>query len=157
MALKIPRELRTSTDNLRIFSVVVSCPHKNIYELRCKHGTLNRKFPTKNLERVLDTVAEGITIPPASELITLAQAAERKSTSERVRISYQCKGDCTSKRCRCYKKGLQCSVHCHTDDHHCQNLSNLSERTQVGLKDNRTRKRQRGDTIGDAIVVERSR
>ncbi len=76
---------------------------------------------------------------------------ERESTSERVRISCQCKGDCTSKRCRCYKEGL------HTDDYRCQNLSNLSERTQVGLKDNRTRKRQHGDTIGDAIVVERSR
>ncbi len=86
VALKIPRELRTSTDNLRLFCVVLDRPHKNSYELQCRHGILDRKFPTKNLGRVPETVAQGINIPSISKKISLAQAAKRKSTSERVRI-----------------------------------------------------------------------
>ncbi len=62
VALKIPSELRTSTDNLRLFCVVVNCLHKNTYKLRCRHGILDRKFPTKNLERVPETVAQGLNI-----------------------------------------------------------------------------------------------
>lgn len=151
VALKIPRELRTSTDNIRLFCVIVHRPHKNSYELRCRHGILDRNFPTKNLERVPDTVAKGLDIPFLRKKISLAMAAEAESTSDRVRVSCQCTGQCSTRRCRCYKEDLRCSVHCHMDEQHvCENLSTLLERTEISLR----QKQQRANTKGDAIAIE---
>ncbi len=130
VALKIPQELRTSTDNLCLFCIMLDRPHKKAYELQCQHGILDCRFPTKNLERVPETVAQGIAIGNGTKKISLAQAAERESTSNRVSVSCQCKGDCQSKRCRCFKEGFNCTVHCHTEDHICQNVSALPDRTE---------------------------
>ncbi len=88
VAFKILRELCTSTDNLRLFYKVVHYPHKNSYELRCRHGILDRKFPIENLERVPESVAKGIVIPIITTRITLAIGVEQKSTNTRVLVLY---------------------------------------------------------------------
>lgn len=123
IALKIPRAIRTSTDNLRLFCVVVDRPHRNSYELRCRHGLLTRFYATRNLERVPDDVAATIEIRSVAKKITLARAAELESTSTHIRISSQCKGQC-GKRCRCIKEKVERSlIHCHREDHDCGNLA----------------------------------
>lgn len=154
VTLRIPRELQTSTDNLRIFCKVVSRPHRNVYELQCPYEILDRKFATKNLERVPDFIAQGIAIGSNTTKIALAEAARRSSSSDRVRVSCQCKGNCATNRCRCYKESFLCTVHCPTNGHVCQNLSSLSKRTEGALKLRESRsKRQRANTIRDVIVV----
>lgn len=84
VALKIPRAVRTSTDNLRLFCTVVDRPHRNSYELRCRHGLLTRLYATKNLERVPENLAATIEIPLVAKKISLARAAELESTSTRI-------------------------------------------------------------------------
>ncbi|KAI9881899.1 MAG: hypothetical protein M1823_006389, partial [Watsoniomyces obsoletus] len=49
VTLKIPRENRTSTDSRRMFCFVVDRPFANTYELRCRHGILNRFYNTRVL------------------------------------------------------------------------------------------------------------
>lgn len=95
VALKIPREVRSSTDNLRLFCMVIDRPHRNSYELRCRHGILNRKYPTKSLERVPTSLTRTIEISTSlTKKISLAKAAGLESTSTRVQVSCQYKGQC---------------------------------------------------------------
>ncbi len=80
--------------------------------------------------------------------------AERGSTSTRVRASCQCNDNCNTKRFRCFEEDLRCSVHCHKDEHECENLSNLVDRTEVGLLEKaHGDKRMRTNTIGDSFTV----
>lgn len=180
IVLKISRAVRTSTDNLRLFCVVVDRPHRNSYELRCRHGLLSRLYATKNLERVPDDVAATIEIPSVDKKISLTRAAQLESTSTRVLISCQCRGQC-GKRCRCIKQKVECSpVHCHREEHDCGNLAPpTDERTnplstpvqagqitasqvpviQTSVLENlgsgnqpKRVKRQRANTTGDAIM-----
>jgi hypothetical protein len=67
--------------------------------------------------------------------------ADLESQSDRVIISCNCKGDCSTKRCRCFKEDLRCSVHCHIDDHNCGNLSDLTVRTEMALGKPRTKRK----------------
>lgn len=134
VALKIPRALRTSTDNRRLFCEVLDRPHRNRYQLRCRWGILDRFFPTKDLDRVEASIARSVLLEPRiSTSISLQAAAAHASTSVRVRISCQCRNDCKTRRCRCIKEQKKCSIHCHEDEHDCGNLSQLSERTQHAL------------------------
>jgi hypothetical protein len=64
--------------------------------------------------------------------ITQHAAAAAKSTSNRVSISCNCKAACTG-RCRCKKNQVQCSIHCHSDEHDCGNLSPLAICTEIAL------------------------
>lgn len=64
--------------------------------------------------------------------ITLHAAAAAESTSNRVCISCNCKAACTG-HCRCKKNQVQCSIHCHSAEHDCRNLSPLAIRTEIAL------------------------
>ena len=44
----------------------------------------------------------------------------------------KCKGKCTG-RCRCKKNQVQCTIHCHADEHDCDNLATLAPRTEMAL------------------------
>jgi hypothetical protein len=83
--------------------------------------------------------------------VTLGQAARGASTSARVGVSCQCKGPCSTKRCRCYKQDKECSVHCYRDDHDCGNLSEPATRTEIALVERPRRKRARADTAGNIV------
>lgn len=129
VALKILRALRTSTDNRRLFCEVFDQPHQSRYRLRCEWGTLDRLFPTKDLDRVEESIAAGISFEsPVTSELTLHDTAARASTNTQVRISCQCQSECKTRRCRCIKEQKKCSIHCHGDEHDCGNLSVPLER-----------------------------
>ncbi len=72
VALKIPWKLQILIDNLRMFCIVLDRLYKNTYELMCQHRILDQQVPTKNLERVPETVAQGINILAMTITISLA-------------------------------------------------------------------------------------
>jgi len=58
VTLKIPREDRASTDNLRIYCQVIKEPHPNRYQLQCKQGILAAHYPTKELLRIPENACD---------------------------------------------------------------------------------------------------
>jgi hypothetical protein len=151
VSLKVPREDRTSTDNKRLFARILDEPHSHRYKVLTLSGIISRLIPTKSLGVVEQALWADIVIPNSIKEVTLGQAARDASTSARVGVSCQCKGVCSTKRCRCYKEGKECSVHCHRDDHDCGNLSGLAIRTEIALVERPRRKRARADTVGNIV------
>jgi hypothetical protein len=151
VSIKVPREDRTSTDNKRLFARILEEPYPHRYQVITLSGIIQRLIPTKSLQAVEQALWSDITIPTSLKQVTLALAAREASTSVRVGISCQCKGHCSTKRCRCYKEVKECSVHCHNDDHNCGNLSGLATRTEIALVERPRRKRARADTVGNSI------
>jgi hypothetical protein len=106
--------------------------------------------------RVVKTVADQIEVHGPKTKLSLKKVAEHASSAERVIISCKCKGQCATKRCRCFKEGKRCSVHCHDSaEHDCGFLASLALRTELAIKDNpskkRGTKRQRANTAGKAV------
>ena len=152
VSIKVPREDRTSTDNKRLFARILEEPYPHRYRVLTPSGVITRLIPTKSLGVVEQALWPDIQIPTSTKQVTLGLAAREASTSARVGISCQCKGQCSTKRCRCYKEVKQCSVHCHDDDHDCSNLSGLATRTELALVERpKRRKRARADTIGSSV------
>ena len=139
VSVRVPREDRSSTDNLRVICPVLGQPHINRYEVISEHGVLDRKFPVEELLRVPDSAPCGLgdAIPATgvgAPRITMHALGRLVSTSTAVSVSCNCKTRCTTNRCRCRKNGLDCSVHCHAEDGvQCGNLSDLLTRTEIGL------------------------
>ena len=151
VSIKVPREDRTSTDNKRLFARILDEPYPHRYQVLTYSGIIQRLIPTKSLRVVEQALWSDILIPTSTKEVTLGLAAREASTSARVRISCQCKGQCNSKRCRCYKEAKECSVHCHNDDHNYGNLSGLSTRIEIALVERPKRKRARGDTARNEV------
>jgi hypothetical protein len=151
VSIKVPREDRTSTDNRRLFARILEEPYSHRYKVITYSGVIKRLIPTKELGVVEPALWPDILIPNSTNQVALGTAARDASTSERVGVSCQCKGHCNTKRCRCYKEGKQCSVHCHRDDHDCGNLSGLAIRTEIALVERPRRKRARADTVGNTV------
>ncbi|KAH8820753.1 hypothetical protein F5884DRAFT_827092 [Xylogone sp. PMI_703] len=159
VAIRIPKEDRTSTDNRTLWGRILTEPHSHRYKIATQYGVLNRLMPTKDLGIVNKHLWSSIIIPETINEIALTTAAREASTSQRVKISCQCKGLCNTKRCRCVKEGQKCTIHCHKDDHDCGWLSHLIVRTEIALIEPESstrsrRKRARADTIGNVIVVD---
>jgi hypothetical protein len=152
VSLKVPREDRTSTDNRRLFGRILDEPYPHRYKILTHSGIIQRLLPTKGLGVVEKALWSDIFIPESTKEVSLGLAAREASTSARVGISCQCKGLCNTKRCRCYKEGKKCSVHCHRDDHDCGSLSGLAVRTETALVERPRRKRARADTIGNSVT-----
>jgi transposase InsO family protein len=150
VSLKVPREDRTSTDNRRLFGRILNEPYSYRYKVLTSSGIIKRLIPIKELGIVAEALWSDIIIPETTKEVTLGLAAREASTSSRVGISCQCKGPCSTKRCKCYKEGKQCSVHCHRDENECGNLSDLVVRTEIALVDRPRRKRARADTVGNS-------
>jgi hypothetical protein len=151
VSIKVPRPDRTSTDNKRLFARILEEPYPHRYRILTASGIIQRLIPTKSLGVVEQALWADIIIPTSTKQIALGLAAREASTSTRVGISCQCKGQCSTKRCRCYKEAKECSVHCHNDDHNCGNLSGLTTRTEIALVERPRRKRARADTVGNTI------
>ena len=150
ISIKVPREDRTSTDNRRLFGRILEEPYAHRYRILTTSGIIKRLIPTKGLSIVDESLWPDITIPATTNEVTLTEAARDASTSARVGVSCQCKGDCNTKRCRCYKEDKRCTVHCHRDDHSCGNQSVLAIRTEMALVERPKRKRARADTVGNS-------
>jgi hypothetical protein len=149
VSIKVPREDRTSTDNKRLFAQILEEPYPHRYRILTASGIIQRLIPTKSLGVVEQALWADIIIPTSTKEVTLGHAAREASTSARVGISCQCKQQCGTKRCRCYKEAKECSIHCHNDDHDCGNLSGLATRTEIALVERPRRKRARADTVGN--------
>lgn len=138
--VKLPRDTRTATDQRKLFCKVIGCQYTPPrYKIQTKFGIIDRFFPTSQLAPVPRSVADAIEIGNIRKEITLSQAANFNSSGERVIISCQCRGNCVSKRCRCFKNGVKCSVHCHREEYNCGWMKPLTERTEHNLIDNDAR------------------
>ena len=130
---------RAATDNKRILCRIVyiaGSKEQPGYKLRCLYGLLKGLHPTSALAAVSTAIQKSqrssISINKTGNEITLAHAASQASTSNKVGVSCNCKG-CGTRRCRCYKNDLKCSIYCHNTDYDCKNLKSLAERTEIFL------------------------
>jgi hypothetical protein len=138
---KVPRLDRAATDNRRILGRVVEVSGSDAqpaYKLRCCYGLLKGVFPTSALASVSAVIqkeqGDSISLSSTGNEITLHQAAAQASTSNKAGVSCNCKKACNTRRCRCFKNDLKCSIYCHkSDEHDCGNLKPLSERTEISL------------------------
>ena len=105
VSLKIPREDRTSTNNKWLFARILEEPYPYRYKVLTLSGIISRLILTKGLRVIEQALWADTIIPNSITKVTLRQVARDASTSARVRVSCQCKGDCNTKRCRCYKEG----------------------------------------------------
>jgi hypothetical protein len=117
---------------------------------------VERLFLVKELIRVVKTMADQIEIHGPKTKLSLKKVAEYASSADGVIISCKCKGVCATKRCRCFKEGKRCSVHCHDlIEHDCGFLASLALRTELVMKDDlikkRGMKRQRANTAGKVV------
>ena len=94
VTVKVPREDRTATDNLRLFGRIIEIPKNNRYKIQCEYGVLDRLYSTKDLNKLSDenqsTIAERFKNAPFTP-ITIHAAAAKGSTSTRVPTSCACK------------------------------------------------------------------
>ena len=162
VSMALPRLTRTSTNMKRIWGRVLSVPYSDRYEIQTKWGVLDRKVVTRHLQRVPRSVADGLDVNGPRKLVSMKFIAENASSSDRVIISCKCKNKCGTKRCRCFKEGVKCSVHCHDSaEHDCGFLASLSYRTELAIKEKETReeglgkgkgkKRARSNTKGEHV------
>ncbi|KFY25048.1 hypothetical protein V491_01918, partial [Pseudogymnoascus sp. VKM F-3775] len=152
VSIKVPREDRTSTDNKRLFARIIEDPYPHRYQVLTYSGIIQRLIPTNSLGVVEQALWFDIIIPTSTKQVTLGLVAREASTSAWVGILCQCKGQCSTKRCRCYKKAKECSVHRYNDDHNCGNLSGLTTRTEIALVERPRWKRARADTVGNVAI-----
>ena len=136
----ISRLDRAATDNNRILCRIVDNAGSNEqpgYELRFLHGLLKGLHPTSALAAVSTAVQQSqgnpISINKTGNEITLAHAASQASTSNKVGVSRNCKTGCGTRRCRCYRNDLKCSIYCHNTECDCSNLKPPTERTEISL------------------------
>ena len=54
-------------------------------------------------------------------------------TAIKVGVSCNCKKGCVTRRSRCCKNDLKCSIYCRNADYDCGNLKPLTERTTMVL------------------------
>jgi len=139
VSIRVPKKDRTATDPHRIFRRALAVPHHNWYKLQTAHEVLNIHYPVTVLTRAppearLDAAAN-ILETELPNIITLHTASARMSTSERISVSCNCKPPCCTGKCRCFKKKVKSSVHCHATEFDYHNLSELAIRTEVALVD----------------------
>jgi len=128
-----------ATDPHRIFRRALAVPHHNWYKLQTAHEVLSIHYPVTVLTRAplearLD-VAANILETELPNIITLHTASARMSTSERISVSCNCKPPRCTGKCRCFKKKVKSSVHCHATEFDYHNLLELAIRTEVALVD----------------------
>ena len=141
---------RMSTEDKRVFGIVIDIPKQDRYQIQTPHGILKNPFPTNQLLKLPDSIA--VDIPPnATNEISLRHAHDMEALADAAQIHCNCKKGCNSRRCKCIKHDQRCSVSCHDEDHDCGNLSLLPARTQKGHRP--IEKRQRANTVGESITV----
>ena len=110
---------RAATDNKRILCRIVDIAGSKEqpgYKLRCLYGLLKGLHPTSALAAASTAIQQSqgnyISINKTGNGITLAHAASQASASSKVGVSCNCKKGCGTRRCRCYKNDLKCSIYC---------------------------------------------
>jgi hypothetical protein len=94
----------------------------NRYQLLTKHSILEDYYPTRQLLRVSEDCCESI-----NGIILAVEAAQLREENHTVR-KWESRATVKERAQDVVdeKNRLQCSVHCHSDDHDCGNSSELS-------------------------------
>lgn len=159
VSLKLPGGsggVRTATDSRRLFCTVRQVPKAHRYELQTKYGVLDRLVPTRELKKVPRLLADSeemrTLVNGPLKKVSMRKIGEMASTSDRVLISCRCKAECSSRKCRCFKEGKRCSVHCHASaEHNCGFLATVAARTESAKKRGET---TGADTVENCITVD---
>ena len=123
-------------------------------------------MPTKELCLVAKSIADGMVVTRPKKKVLIKKVAKEARVSDRVIISYKCKGKCSNNRCYYFKEGKKCSVYCYNSlEHDCGHLASLAIRTEIVIKEKekrkkadrkanrKARKRQRANTQGNSVTV----
>ena len=117
---------RMSLDPRRMLVKIYKVVKNNTYQLQCKHGMINRKYRASSLNTVPEDIVrryrEEFIHAPIKE-ITLHAASILDSNIDRITVLCNCKGSCTTKRCRCKKNDKECGQNCHGDNINCGNMA----------------------------------
>jgi len=86
---------RMSTEDKRVFGIVIDIPKQDRYQIQTSHGILKNLFPTNQLLKLPDSIA--VNIPPnATNEISLQQAHDMEALADAVQIHCNCKKECNS-------------------------------------------------------------
>jgi hypothetical protein len=116
-----------ASDTNCLYCRVVEVRHTNRYRFATKFGVLTQQVSSYGSHQKLRQ--QSIYRNPPST-ISLHAATAKISTSTRVGISCNCKPPRCLGRCCCIKNNMKCSVHCHSSEFDCANLSSLLQRTE---------------------------
>ena len=109
------------------------------YRLACTAGTFDRLYHRSYLEVMKNATPDSMGLGDALKrwmyLPLIKEREGQRSTSivakhgkvpeSDARASCNCKGDCATNRCSCFKHGLQCNSKCHGGvNHNCTNHEN---------------------------------
>ncbi|KAH8799031.1 hypothetical protein F5884DRAFT_838716 [Xylogone sp. PMI_703] len=87
IAIRIPKEDRTLTDNRTLWGRILTEPYSYRYKIVTQYGVFNRLMSIKDLGVVNKHLWLSIVIPETTNEIILTIAAREASTSQRVKIS----------------------------------------------------------------------
>jgi hypothetical protein len=133
VSICIPRFDRGPLDDKRILGRIINVPRPDKYEVQTAHGIIEQLLPTLQLLLVPSEIQ--LSLPSGqAKRVSLHYIAAQEASSQVVETSCNCKKLCNSRRCACRNAGLKCSIACHKDEHDCQNLLPLAQRTEKGLR-----------------------
>ena len=120
ISVKIPKDDRNSTDLVRLPGIITnkSSGTQPTYRVITEFGTLKKRYSSSNLMPFNGKVKLPNNI---TKVVTLREAA-RESNNHEV-VFCHCKGDCSSRRCRCFSQQCLCSSRCHSG--HNKNCDNF--------------------------------
>ena len=121
----VPRLDKTSTDNKGVFGKVLDMPKDNRYEIVTPYGILDCLYPTNQLLPLDESIEVNV---PSGNLpkVSLHFVAAKENSSDATMVHCGCKKDCSSRRRKCKKEGIHCSIACHDEGHDCGNLSTVT-------------------------------
>ena len=111
MTVRVPRHDRGAGDLRRIPGVIVA-KQRGSYKVKTEHGVLKGRCRADQLQKYFHATVQcaGWETDPT---ITLRSAA-KNFNQRKSDISYcKCKSGCMNGKCRCLKKGIQCTTYCH--------------------------------------------
>ena len=84
-------------------------------------------MPTKELCLVAKLIANRMVVTRPKKKVLIKKVAKEARVSDRVIISYKCKGKCGNNRCHCFKEGKKCLVYCYDSlEHDYGHLASLA-------------------------------
>ena len=99
-------------------------------------------MPTKELYLVAKLIANRIVITRPKKKVLIKKVAKEARVSDRVIISYKCKGKCSNNRCYYFKEGKKCLVYYYDSlEYNCGHLASLAIRIEIIIKEKEKRKK----------------
>ena len=111
VSVRVPPEDRGPLDLKRVPGIIVKIAN-GLHKIRTQFGVLATQYRTDELEKYSSKVieAEGWR---NDAVLTLREAARKFNKRNNVVACCKCKSSCTTRKCRCFKLGIQCTTRCH--------------------------------------------